>query len=106
MTEQLSDWPAHERELTQTEQAAERVRSVISTVRASRDCVDHPPHYTRGGIECIGVIESLGLGFHLGNALKYLWRAGHKIDADATTDLEKARWYLDREIERRRRMAG
>lgn len=63
--------------------------------------VDHPAHY--GGAdnpyEAIKVIEAWELGFCLGNALKYLSRAGKK---DATTyieDLKKARWYLDREIQ-------
>lgn len=64
------------------------------------DPIDHPPHYAAAdGLECIDVIESLGLGFHLGNCLKYLWRAGRK--GDAVEDLRKARWYLDREIQRR-----
>lgn len=63
--------------------------------------VDHPPHY--GGAdnpyEAIKVIEAYGLGFNLGNALKYIARAekkGAPID-----DLKKARWYLDREIANR-----
>ncbi len=69
---------------------------------ASHDPVNHPAHYTRGGIECIDVIEKLGLGFHLGNALKYLWRAG--VKGDELEDLRKARWYLDREIARLERI--
>jgi hypothetical protein len=60
------------------------------------DSVNHPSHYTRGGIECIDVIEAWGLGFCLGNALKYIARAGHK--GDAITDLRKARWYLERRL--------
>lgn len=62
--------------------------------------VDHPPHY-RGdtGIEAIDVIEAWELGFCLGNVVKYVARAGRK-GADAVEDLEKARWYLDREIKR------
>lgn len=66
---------------------------------ARQSAVDHPPHYTRGGIETIDAIEAWGLGFHLGNAVKYISRAGHK--GDALEDLKKARWYLDREIARR-----
>ena len=63
--------------------------------------VDHPDHYRRDtGHEAIDVIEAWGLGFCLGNAIKYIARAGHK--GDAIEDLEKARWYIDREIERRR----
>lgn len=68
----------------------------------SRDCslaeVDHPHHY--GGAdnpyEAIKVIEAWDLDFCLGNAVKYIWRAGQK--GDAVEDLKKARWYIDREI--------
>ena len=64
--------------------------------------VDHPDHYRRDtGHEAIDVIEAWGLGFCLGNAVKYIARAGLK--GDAVEDLEKARWYIDREIARRRR---
>lgn len=64
----------------------------------SDDPVNHPAHYTYAGdqYECIEVLEAWGLGFHLGNAVKYICRAGRK--ADALQDLKKARWYLDRYI--------
>lgn len=64
------------------------------------DVVNHPPHYTHGQYEPINVIEDWQLGFCLGNAVKYIARAGHKGDtiADVLTDLRKAAWYLDREI--------
>ena len=60
------------------------------------DAVDHPSHYTDvvPGIECIQVTEHFG--FLRGNAIKYLWRAG--AEGDVLQDLEKARWYIDREI--------
>jgi hypothetical protein len=63
------------------------------------DPVNHPPHYTAhpSGVECIQVTEHMG--FCLGNAVKYIWRADEK--GDAIQDLEKAVWYLRREIERR-----
>ena len=63
--------------------------------------VDHPPHYNRhpSGVECIDIAEHMG--FNLGNAMKYIWRADHK-GADAQ-DLEKAVWYLEREIQRRKK---
>lgn len=63
------------------------------------DLVNHPPHYTAhpSGVECIQVTEHMG--FCLGNAVKYIWRAGLKSD-DPVTDLEKARWYIEREIKR------
>jgi hypothetical protein len=63
--------------------------------------VDHPPHY--GGAdnpyEAIKVIEAWGLGFNLGNTVKYIAREGHK--GSSLKDLKKARWYLDREIANR-----
>lgn len=61
--------------------------------------VQHPVHY--GGdttYEAIKVIEAWDLGFHLGNAAKYISRAGKK--GDRLEDLQKARWYIDREIAR------
>jgi len=62
------------------------------------DLVNHPPHYTShpSGIECIQVTEHMG--FNIGNAIKYLWRAGQK--GSAIQDLEKAVWYIQREIKR------
>ena len=67
---------------------------------ARNDKINHPPHYTQGGIEAISVIEAWRLGFHLGNVVKYLARAGRKPDAEMMIDLKKARWYLDRYIEK------
>ena len=66
------------------------------------DPVNHPPHYTEhpSGIECIQVTEHLS--FCVGNAIKYLWRADLKHD-DAIQDLKKAAWYINREIERRKK---
>lgn len=61
------------------------------------DPVNHPPHYkSPSGIEAIDVIEGFGLGFHLGNVVKYILRAGKK--EALLQDLRKARWYLDRRI--------
>ena len=64
------------------------------------DNVHHPKHYKShpSGIECIQVTEHMN--FCLGNALKYIWRADEK--GKSIEDLEKARWYLSREIERRK----
>jgi len=65
----------------------------------SNDNVNHPKHYTEhpSGVECIQVTEHMN--FCLGNAIKYIWRADLKHDA--IEDLEKAIWYLSREIGRR-----
>lgn len=61
------------------------------------DSVNHPPHYTKGGIETIDFIEAKDLNYRLGNVVKYVSRAGKK-NSDPIEDLEKALWYLQREI--------
>jgi len=60
------------------------------------DNVNHPAHYKVGGLETIDFIEAKGLGYNLGNVVKYITRAAHK--GNASEDLAKARWYLNREI--------
>jgi hypothetical protein len=60
------------------------------------DAVNHPEHYKVGGIETIDFIEAKGLSYNLGNVVKYITRADYK--GDKRQDLEKARWYLNREI--------
>lgn len=60
------------------------------------DMVNHPKHYKVGGIETIDFIEAKNLNYNLGNVVKYVTRADHK--GSRKQDLEKARWYLDREI--------
>lgn len=63
--------------------------------------IDHPKHYNAGKIEAIDVIEDWKLNFSLGCVIKYVCRAEYK---DSTIqDLEKASWYLTREIERRKK---
>jgi hypothetical protein len=64
------------------------------------DPVNHPPHYTQhpSGVECIQITEHFN--FCLGNVIKYVWRAGLKRKSRRLEDLKKARFYLDREIER------
>jgi hypothetical protein len=69
---------------------------------SSDDMVNHPPHYTQGGVECIEAIRaSLGLegfvAYCRGNVQKYLWRAEHK--GKTVEDMKKAAWYLNRAIE-------
>jgi len=68
-------------------------------VDMKKEAVDHPTHYGGDTVyEAIKVIEAWGLGFSLGNCVKYISRAGKK--GSAIEDLKKARWYLDREISR------
>lgn len=62
--------------------------------------IDHPKHYNQGSIEVIDYIEDKNLGFNLGNTVKYISRAGIKDPTKTIEDLEKACWYLKREIER------
>lgn len=63
------------------------------------DDVNHPAHYTQhpSGVECIQVVEHMS--FNLGNAVKYIWRAGLK-SPDTIEDLRKAVWYIGREMYR------
>ncbi len=65
--------------------------------------VDHPAHYNTGKYEVIDVIEDWRLTFNAGNALKYIGR--HAYKGEPIEDLEKARWYLDREIKRLKALA-
>ena len=64
--------------------------------------VNHPKHYNSNpsGIECIDVVEHMN--FNIGNAMKYLWRLGGKVGTHEAreTDLRKAKWYIERELER------
>lgn len=73
--------------------------TVNREIEAAKDMVNRPPHYTDGGMEVIDFIEAKKLGYHLGNVVKYVTRAGKK--EDAIQDLQKARWYLDRAISAR-----
>nr|DAR50614.1 MAG TPA: nucelotide kinase [Caudoviricetes sp.] len=62
--------------------------------------INHPSHYTDGKIEVIDFIEDKQLNFHRGNAIKYIARAGKKNKEKEIEDLEKAAWYINREIQR------
>lgn len=67
------------------------------------DAVNHPPHYKAGGIETLDFIEAKDLNFRLGNVVKYVSRAGKKLGVDPIEDLEKALFYLKREIDTRKK---
>lgn len=66
----------------------------------SNENVTHPKHYTDGKIEVIDFIEDKKFGYHLGNAIKYISRAGKKDPTKTKEDLEKAIWYINRHIEK------
>ena len=71
-----------------------------TTNKQQDDPVNHQPHYTDGKIEVIDFIEDKNLNFHRGNAVKYIARAGKKDKSREIEDLQKAVWYIDREIKR------
>lgn len=62
--------------------------------------INHPNHYNYGSIEVIDYIEDKDLNFNLGNAVKYISRAGRKYEDTYVEDLQKAVWYIQREIQR------
>ena len=65
-----------------------------------KETVNHPSHYNQGKIEVIDAIEDWQLGFNLGNAVKYIARAGKKDPNKLIEDLLKAKWYIEREIKK------
>lgn len=73
---------------------------VAEEVEPPADTVNHPTHYNShpSGVECITVVEHMT--FNVGNAIKYLWRAGLKDENPSVQDLKKAQWYISREIEK------
>lgn len=73
----------------------------VLTIKMIKEAVNHPAHYNANpsGVECIVVVEHMS--FNVGNAVKYLWRADEK--GKPIEDLEKAAWYINREIERRKK---
>lgn len=71
-------------------------RAEGEVVGIAPDPVNHPKHYTTGGIETIDFIEAKKLGYNLGNVVKYITRSDYK--GNKLEDLRKAQWYLSREI--------
>lgn len=80
-------------------------------MEAIKDNVNHPEHYTLGRTEVIDIIENYTgvislLGFCRGNAIKYILRAGKKDKDKEIEDLEKAVWYLNKEIVTRKKLGS
>ena len=71
-------------------------------ILADNDLVNQPPHYKTGGVETLDFIEAKDLNYRLGNVIKYVSRAGKKDGSDPVQDLEKAAFYLNREIAARK----
>jgi len=86
------------------EQYRGEVKTTTGNVPAegANPAVDHPAHYNQhpSGVECIDIVR--WMGFNLGNVVKYLWRDGLKDTEVELQDLEKAAWYLNNEIQRRK----
>jgi hypothetical protein len=76
--------------------AVRRERAEKLLTKPEVDMVNSPPHYTAGGVETIDFIEAKNLNYNLGNAVKYITRAGLK--GNRVEDLKKAKWYIEREI--------
>ena len=83
--------------ITNTVEPCQFWESCINEVKEN-DPVNHPKHYTDGRIEVIEYIEDKNLGFCLGNAIKYISRAGKKEKDKEIQDLRKAMWYIERRI--------
>jgi len=90
----------------QENESKRRIQEHVEKIQASAkemgevqilDYVNFPPHYRQGNFETIDVIEDWKLGFHLGNALKYICRSAHK--GSEIQDLHKACWYINRHID-------
>lgn len=94
----------HERKVVPTDMVNSPPHYTGVVVRGKRHKVEDDRYFSDGSvrasieIEAIDIIEALGLGYHLGTVLKYLWRAGKK--GSEIEDLKKARWFLDRKIDR------
>lgn len=77
--------------------ALHKLSIVPSQTEMNNDTINHPAHYTVGRYETIDGIEHFQLGYHNGNAFKYISRAGKKSKETEIQDLEKALWYIQRD---------
>ena len=82
----------------ETSNGSNRTTGAVIAPKAN-DEINHPAHYTAGGIEVIDFLESWNFPFHLANAIKYICRAGRKDKSKTAEDLRKAIWYINRYIE-------
>lgn len=77
-----------------------RESDFVMSKKQKYEKIDHPDHYQAKGMEAIDVIEAYNLNFSLGSAIKYILRAGKKPGESSIEDLNKAIWYLQREVDR------
>ena len=95
----IKEWSSKNTEPTHLDAAFDAVRrgaKALSIKLLEDAAVNHPAHYTKGGIEVYDFIKAKGLSYELGNVVKYVSRAEYK--ANKLEDLKKARWYLDAAI--------
>ena len=91
------------RENPSTEEENGKLQDALAVARKMEtpkcDPVKHPAHYTQhpSGVECIEITQHMG--FNLGNAVKYIWRADLKCNTEE--DLRKAAWYINQELKKR-----
>lgn len=81
---------------------AMKLLAELDAAEKKLDLVNKPPHYKTGGVETIDFIEAKDLNYRLGNVVKYVVRCGKKANSDPVQDLEKAAFYLNREIAARK----
>ena len=81
---------------------AMKLLTELEAAEKKLDLVNKPPHYTDGGVDTLKFIEAKDLNYRLGNVVKYVSRAGKKMGSNPVQDLEKARFYLEREIAARK----
>jgi fatty acid-binding protein DegV len=94
-------WIDKNKEPSKIVKAIKETKAELKALFPQSDPVNHPAHYKAGGVETIDFIEAKDLNYRLGNVVKYVSRAGKK-NSDPVQDLEKAAWYLNREIEARK----
>lgn len=82
--------------------SSESLLAELKAVEKKHDPVNNPPHYTDGGVDTLTYIEAKDLNYRLGNVIKYVSRCGKKLDSNPVQDLEKALFYLKREIDVRK----
>lgn len=92
--------PSKAKKLRDRELSPVRARDLMMVTGI--DVVNNPPHYKTGGIDTLDFIEAKDLNFRLANVVKYVVRCGKKTNSDPVQDLEKAAFYLKREIEARK----
>jgi hypothetical protein len=83
-------------------ESVKQMKQALEVLGIKNDLVNSPPHYKSGGVETIDFIEAKDLNYRLGNVVKYVVRCGKKQGSDPVQDLEKALFYLNREIAARK----